>query len=83
MPRHVKTARIAKTFGEQLRRRRLALKLTQEEFAHRSGIDISFISRVERGVSQPSIGVLLQMAKLLGTSGKDMIDELEQSLSGK
>lgn len=66
-----------------MRRRRAALGLTQEEFAHQSGIGISFISRVERGLTQPSIGVLLQMAPVLNTSSADTMAELERTLFHK
>ena len=59
------------------------LGLTQEEFAYRSGIDISFISRCERGVTQPSIGILLQMAIALQISGSKMVEELERKLLNK
>ena len=83
MPRHAKLAKTARIFGAQLRRRRLELGLTQEEYAHRSGIDISFISHVERGLTQPSIGVLMQMAKVLNTRGSVMMSELEDSLLDK
>ena len=83
MPRHIKLARTAKVFGEQLRRRRLELGLTQEEFAYRSGIDISFVSRCERGRTQPSIGVVLKMAVTLQTSAAKMVEELEKSLLSK
>ncbi len=83
MPRHIKLAKTAKIFGEQLKRRRLELGLTQEEFAYRSGIDISFISRCERGITQPSIGMLLQMAIALQISGSKMVDELERKLLTK
>jgi len=83
MPRHIKITKAAKVFGEQLRRRRLELGLTQEEFAYRSGIDISFISRCERGVTQPSIGMLVQIAIALQTSGCKMMDDLEKKLLSK
>lgn len=83
MPRHIKISKTAKIFGEQLKRRRLELGLTQEEFAYRSGIDISFISRCERGITQPSIGMLVQMAVTLQTSGSKMMDDLERKLLSK
>jgi DNA-binding transcriptional regulator YiaG len=83
MPRHIKTSKTAKIFGEQLKRRRVELGLTQEEFAYRSGIDISFISRCERGITQPSIGMLVQMAIILQTSGSKIMDDLERKLVSK
>jgi transcriptional regulator with XRE-family HTH domain len=83
MPRHAKVARVAKVFGPLLRVRRKALDLTQEEFAHRTGLDVSFVSRVERGLTQPSIGVLIQMAKTLGTSSALLMAEVEKTLGSR
>ena len=83
MPRHIKISKAAKIFGRELKRRRVELGLTQEEFAYRSGIDISFISRCERGITQPSIGMLVQMAIILQTSGSKMMDDLERKLLSK
>jgi transcriptional regulator with XRE-family HTH domain len=83
MPRHAKLTRIARTFGAQLRRRRDELGLTQEELAHRAGIDVSFLSRCERGLSQPSIGLLIQIGRALQTRSPVLMGELEDALSGK
>ena len=81
MPRHLKLSNVAKVLGALLRERRLAAGLTQEEFSHRSGIDISFISRVERGITQPSIGVFLKIAETLEVSGSKLLTDLERGLS--
>lgn len=42
--------------------------LTQKELASRSGIDQSDISKIERGVANPSVGTLTRLADALGAS---------------
>ncbi len=41
-------------------------KLTQEELAARIGADKSYISRVERGLTVPSVATLYRMAAAMG-----------------
>ncbi len=50
-----------------LREARLQRNVTQEELAARGGLDVSFISRVERGLQAPSLEVIVALAKALGT----------------
>jgi transcriptional regulator with XRE-family HTH domain len=45
-----------RTFGERVRQLRIALGISQEELAHRSGLDRTYISDIERG--QRNIGLL-------------------------
>lgn len=77
MPRrHHHHKRIAKSFGLLLRRHRLAAGLTQYELAHRSGIDVSFLSRMERGLTQPSIGTFMHLATIIGISPVEWMRQL-------
>ncbi|MFD1810280.1 helix-turn-helix domain-containing protein [Gemmobacter lanyuensis] len=39
--------------GEQMRKRRKALKLTMQTVAERAGLTAGFISQVERGLATP------------------------------
>ncbi|MDO4764228.1 MAG: helix-turn-helix transcriptional regulator [Flavobacteriaceae bacterium] len=41
-------------------------QLTQQELAEKSGIDKSYISRLENGSVQPSIGTFLKLIQALG-----------------
>jgi transcriptional regulator with XRE-family HTH domain len=52
--------------GNNLRRFRKARSLTQEDLAAEVGVDIRQIGRIERGQSYPSIGLLVELAELLG-----------------
>ena len=53
------------TFGANLRQLRLAKGFTQEQLANELGIEISQISRIERGVINTSITTLYSISKVL------------------
>lgn len=54
--------------GQNLKRHRRKKRLTQSELASASGIDRSYISDVERGVGNPTVLVVQQLAEALGIS---------------
>jgi transcriptional regulator with XRE-family HTH domain len=49
--------------------------LTLESLAHAAGLTRSFLSKVERGLSTPSIGTALQLAKALGVSVEQLFGQ--------
>jgi transcriptional regulator with XRE-family HTH domain len=49
----------------------------QEDLAHEAGISISTLSRVERGLHQPSLPTLRKLATALDVSLADLIDAAE------
>ena len=51
--------------GRNVKARREALKLSQEEFADRAKLHRTYVSGVERGVRNPTITVLEKFAKAL------------------
>jgi transcriptional regulator with XRE-family HTH domain len=51
--------------ARRVRAGRESLRLTQEEFARRCGISVSFASLLERGERSPSYETLLEVAKAL------------------
>ena len=53
-------------FGATIRRLRLEKGLTQRELAKRSGLDVSYISGIERGCRNASLKSLEKVAKGLG-----------------
>jgi transcriptional regulator with XRE-family HTH domain len=63
-------------FGETVRSARTARGLSQEEFAHLSGLDRSYIGGVERGERNPSIVAIDQIARGLRISIADLFGEL-------
>lgn len=58
-------------FGKNLRRIRLAKGFTQEKLANELSIEISQISRIERGLINTSISTLFSISKILDTDLND------------
>lgn len=58
-------------FGENLRNIRLAKGFTQEQLANELGIEISQISRIERGVITTSISTLYSISLILEVNVAD------------
>ena len=69
------------TIGEILKRYRLTMGETLEEVAYRAGTDPSNLSRVERGMQQPSVALLDALAKSLGTRVSELYREYEEAVS--
>lgn len=63
-----------KRFGDCVRTTRLAASLTQEELAHRSGLDRSYIGGVERGERNPSLLAVGRIAEGLGVCLTTLFD---------
>jgi transcriptional regulator with XRE-family HTH domain len=55
-----------RSFGERIRARRKELGLSLEELAQRTGLTASFLSLVERDMSNPSLESLRHIAEALG-----------------
>jgi len=53
-------------FGAALREWRTRQHLTQEQLAERSGLSYKFIGEVERGLGNPTLVTLSQLAEALG-----------------
>lgn len=64
-PRPAKTRESLRVLARRIRTLRERRGLTQEEFARRSGISISFTSLLERGERSPSYDTLVQVAHAL------------------
>lgn len=52
--------------GTQIKERRKALKITQQELADLAGISINTVVAVERGQGDPKISTYLAICKVLG-----------------
>ncbi|HZS92214.1 MAG TPA: AAA family ATPase [Chloroflexota bacterium] len=60
------------SFGELLRRHRLAMGLTQEELAERAGLSARAVSDIERGLkSRPHRDTVRLLAEALGLAGSE------------
>ncbi len=64
---------IRKQSGEHIRERRTARGLTQEELAHRAGLDYSYLNQIENGRRNPSLDAIDRIATALGVSVQDLV----------
>lgn len=63
------------SLGRRVRGLREGLRLTQEEFARRCGISVSFASLLERGERSPSYDTLLTIGRALEVPVADLFRE--------
>lgn len=61
-----------KKFGDNVRSRREAQDLSQEQLAERADLDRTYISGVERGVRNLSLNNVVRIAKALKISASDL-----------
>jgi transcriptional regulator with XRE-family HTH domain len=59
--------------GRNAKRLRLALGMTQEELAERSGFTQQYISDLERGLRNPTVVSLFELAQALESTPVDLI----------
>lgn len=57
---------LAATFGQNVRKARLARGVTLEAFAHDVGLSYSYVGELERGRRNPTLRVVERMAAALG-----------------
>jgi transcriptional regulator with XRE-family HTH domain len=72
--------RQALAFGRVLRRVRKARGISQEALAYATGLDRTFISLLERGLRQPSLGTLLRIGDALKLPLTTLAHEIEHEL---
>lgn len=64
-------------FGEAVRRKRLDLGLSQEEFADRGGIHRTYVSSIELGKVQVSIRIASKLAEALDVPLSEIWKDIE------
>ena len=67
-------------FGNVLRRLRNERQLSQEALAFESGLERTFIARIETGRRQPTIASLFKLANGLDVSASYIVAEVEKEL---
>jgi transcriptional regulator with XRE-family HTH domain len=65
--------RIIAIVAQNVRARRLAAGLSQEELAHEAEVDRTYVSQVERRKRNVTIVVLARLAKALGTTPDQLL----------
>lgn len=54
---------------------RKSQNIAQEKLALEAGVDRTFVSKIERGIGNPSLEVLLRLSNRLGVSVADLLAE--------
>lgn len=65
-------------FGQVLRKHRLTAGLSQEQLGLESGVQRNFISLIETGQNQPTIGTIFKLAGALNVNPSKLIAETER-----
>lgn len=73
-PRHANHPALV-ALGDAIRRVRLERGVSQEELAHQSEIDRSYMSSIERGQQNPGIVSVLRIAQALDTTLMELAAE--------
>jgi len=58
-----------------LRAYRKEAGFSQEGLALEAGVDRTYVSQIERGIGNPSLGVLCRLADILGLTVQDLLAE--------
>ena len=70
----------AVAFGKVLRRLRKEAGLTQEQLGLEADLRRTYVSILELGQQQPSLGTILKLARALGIPASAVIAEVEEKL---
>ncbi|MGB6658920.1 MAG: helix-turn-helix transcriptional regulator [Xanthobacteraceae bacterium] len=70
---------VRRLVGANVRRLRLAARLSQAELSERMGVDRAYVSGLESGERNPTIITLWNLAKALGVKTATLFDESGRS----
>jgi transcriptional regulator with XRE-family HTH domain len=65
--------------GSEVRKRRKAQGLTQEQLAEKSGLTFSYLSTVETDKRDPSVSTLIALAHALGARPGDLLEDAPET----
>ena len=65
---------VSNQLGTRIRQYRKKMGMTQEVLALNSGINVSFLGDIERGIKKPSVESLEKLLKALGVTFQDFFD---------
>lgn len=69
-------AQALKKIGVRIRELRVERELSQEALAFEAGLAVNSIATIERGEANPSVAVLLAIARILKVKLRDLVDDL-------
>lgn len=69
---------LLQAFASELKAQRSALKLSQEEFAHRADVNRTYVAKLELAQNQPTLSVMHRLAVALNTELPDLTQAVMQ-----
>lgn len=75
MPVRPRNCRLVRVFGKNVRDRRLAARLSQEELAERAGVHRTYIGMIERFEKNVTIYNIERVASALGVKPAALLSE--------
>ena len=78
-----KNPALMNAFAAVLKARRSALGISQEELARRSGVNRSFVARIEIAQNQPTLSVLFRLSHGLNVAPEELIRQARLKLEGQ
>jgi transcriptional regulator with XRE-family HTH domain len=72
---------VKKLIGKKLKSTRLKNDMTIQELAERSRVSSNMISRIERGLTIPSVEILMKLADAFGMSINYFVEEAEKGMT--
>lgn len=70
---------IGRIFDEVLQRHRTRQNIAQGTLAWKAGVDRTFVSRLERGIRQPTLTTLINLGLALGVPTAELVAEAERA----
>ena len=67
---------LLKALAAEIKSLRTGLGVSQEELAHRAGLNRTFIGRLEVAQTQPSLTVLFQLASALEVGAAELVENI-------
>ena len=71
---------VSKIFGEEIRKIRKEVGISQEALALKADVDRSFLSKMERGIRQPTITIMFKLCDALDVSPELVIVSIRSKL---
>ncbi len=68
-----------KTLAKRVKVLRIGLGMSQEAMALEAGIDRTYASQIERGISNPSLRVICAVAEILGVEPADLLSQNDKT----
>lgn len=78
MPDNEAEARQCLEFGTGVRQLRKRRKLTQADVANRVGITATYLSQIETGQRNPTLAVVVGLARALGVKPSQLVARLDE-----